>query len=277
MTAELDVPYGLSAEQIERFRADGFVRLGDVFDEPTLTHYAREISRLIDENNPHRNTPLEQRGIYARAFVQVTNLWTRSAVARELSFSKRLARIATELLGTSGVRMYHDQALFKESGGGVTPWHVDQQYWPMDSAHCVTAWIPLHAVPIEMGPLCFGRGTHLKNIGRDLAISDESERAIRDEVKRQGIIEVAEPFALGDVSFHYGWTVHRAGPNTSGQTRKVHTVIYMDEQMRLKLHLSENQKVDWLAFSPSTIAAEVMDDDLNPVLYANVRSKRGFK
>lgn len=268
MTLALDAAYELTSEQIARFRADGFVRLSNVFDAEALARYEREISRLIDENNPHKDTPLEQRGTYQRAFVQVTNLWTRSELAREFSFSKRLARIAAELLGTSGVRMYHDQALFKESGGGLTPWHVDQQYWPMDSSSSVTAWIPLQAVPVEMGPLSFARGTHLENIGRDLAISDESERTIREEVKRKGIMEVVEPFALGDVSYHCGWTLHRAGPNTSGQVRKVHTVIYMDAQMRLKRGMSENQKVDWRAFSPSTSPGEVMDDELNPVLYS---------
>ena len=36
------------------------------------------------------------------------------------------------LLQTPGVRMYHDQALYKEAGGGYTPWHVDQFYWPLD-------------------------------------------------------------------------------------------------------------------------------------------------
>jgi hypothetical protein len=24
-----------------------------------------------------------------------------------------------------GVRLYHDQALFKEAEGGITPWHAD--------------------------------------------------------------------------------------------------------------------------------------------------------
>lgn len=42
-----------------------------------------------------------------------------------------------------------------------------------------------------------------------------------------------EPYAAGDVSFHFGWTLHRAGPNTTSEPRKVHTVIYMDRDMRL--------------------------------------------
>jgi hypothetical protein len=62
----------------------------------------------------------------AKHFLQVCNIWTMSEQARELAFSSRLARIAAELMSTGGVRMYHDQALYKEAGGGNTPWHADR-------------------------------------------------------------------------------------------------------------------------------------------------------
>ena len=211
--------------------------------------------------------PLERRDTYGKAFIQVGNLWTMSEEAKRLSFSRRLAGIATELLGTRGVRMWHDQALYKEPGGGFTPWHADQQYWPMASSLCVTAWIPLQAVPMELGPLCFAPGTHLKKIGRDLEISDESEQIIRAGLREQGITEVAEPYADGDVSFHLGWTLHLAGPNTSDRPRKVHTVIYMDIDMKLAEPRSDNQRHDHQTWSPSTTVGEIMDDPLNPVLF----------
>jgi ectoine hydroxylase-related dioxygenase (phytanoyl-CoA dioxygenase family) len=187
---------------------------------------------------------------------------------RELAFGVRLAQIAARLLGTRGVRMWHDQALYKEPSGGVTPWHVDQQYWPMASALNVTAWIPLQAVPLEMGPLQFGRSSHRKRVGRDLEISAESERHIGEEVAKQGIIEVQEPFDLGDVSFHYGWTLHRAGPNTTTECRRVFTIIYMDMDMRLAEPKNRNQQADWEVWTPSTQIGEVMDDELNPVLWS---------
>lgn len=42
-----------------------------------------------------------------------------------------------------GVRLYADQALYKEPRGGYTPWHCDAFYWPLASDKAVTAWIPL--------------------------------------------------------------------------------------------------------------------------------------
>jgi ectoine hydroxylase-related dioxygenase (phytanoyl-CoA dioxygenase family) len=220
-----------------------------------------------EERNRLKDVPLEKRTLYDQAFLQVMNLWRESELVRELAFSKRLARIAAELLGARGVRMWHDQALYKEPSGSFTPWHVDQQYWPMASSHCITAWIPLQPVPLEMGPLCFGRTSHRKRIGRDLEIGAESEEQIRAAVKREKIDEVQEPFAPGDVSFHLGWTLHRAGPNTTDQLRRVFTIIYMDAEMRLAEPKNKNQQLDWETWTPSTKIGEVMDDPLNPVLY----------
>ena len=266
---ELDMPYPLDEATIRQFREDGFIRLPSVLSSDVLADYAPHISRLVDESNRLKNIPLEERSLYDQAFIQVCNLWTRSERVREFAFSKRLARIAAELLGTRGVRMWHDQALYKEPSGGFTPWHVDQQYWPMASSLSITAWIPLQPVPIEMGPRCFGRGSHRKHIGRDLEISAESEQRIREAVRKEKIDEVQEPFAIGDVSYHLGWTLHRAGPNTTDSPRRVFTIIYMDADMRLAKPKNKNQQVDWETWTPSTQIGEVMGDALNPILYAN--------
>jgi hypothetical protein len=266
-SAALDEPYPIAAEAIKRFRADGFIRLAGVFTPEILAEYETEITRLTFQHNPLAGVPMDQRDTYAKAFIQVGNLWTKSEAARRLSFSRRLAGIATALLGTRGVRMWHDQALYKEPSGGFTPWHADQQYWPMASGLSVTAWIPLHAVPQEMGPLAFARGSHRKRIGRELAISDESERVIRDQITGLGLEEVSEPFAAGDVSFHLGWTLHRAGPNTSDSPRKVHTVIFMDRDMRLAEPRNSYQENDHRTWTPATRVGEIMNDPLNPVLF----------
>ena len=268
---EFDSPYRLDQAAIQRFREDGFIRLPNVFSAELIGEYAPEINRLVDEENPLKDVPLEKRTLYEQAFIQVGNLWTRSEHVREFAFSKRLARIAAELMGTRGVRMWHDQALYKEPSGGFTPWHVDQRYWPMSNPNSVTAWIPLQPVPIEMGPLCFGRGSHRKHIGRDHEISAESERYIGDAIREQRIEQVQEPFALGDVSYHLGWTLHRAGPNLTQTPRRVFTIIYMDADMRLVNPKNKNQQLDWDVWTPSTRVGEVMDDPLNPILYMQSR------
>ena len=88
-------------------------------------------------------------------------------IERWFVLGKRLGRIAAELLNVTGVRLYHDQSLYKEPDGGMTPAHADQYYWPFASDRAVTAWIPLQAVPRDMGPLAFFAGSHRFENGRN--------------------------------------------------------------------------------------------------------------
>ncbi len=262
---DLDTPYPLSAEQIKFFRSQGYVKLKDVFSPEVLGHYGPVINARVRELNT-LDLPMSERTTYQKAFLQIMNIWTHCEVVKELVFSKRLARLATELVGCGGVRLYHDQALFKEAGGGVTPWHADQQYWPLATSKTITAWIPLQAVPIEMGPLAFGAGSHRFNAGRDLEISDESEQKLGELLKdRSKLIE--EPFDLGEISFHYGWTFHRAGVNQTPQMRGVITVIYFDKDATVAEPKNKNQLNDLNTWLPGATVGKVAATKLNPVLY----------
>ena len=142
------------------------------------------------------STPLEQRDTYGKAFLQLFNLWREDPEIKRLIFSARLAGVAAELMGVSGVRLYHDQALFKESGGGITPWHADKYYWPLSCDKTITAWIPLKTTPLEMGPLEFSAGSHQIKEGRALSISDESEDLIGDRLRVTDFPHTIEPFDL---------------------------------------------------------------------------------
>lgn len=262
---ELSIDYQLTTEQIDSYRRDGFVKLPHVLSQAVLTEYGDEFTRLVHELN-NQALPLAERNTYGKAFLQIPNLWEHSEMVKTFVLCRRLGKIAAELMGVGGVRMYHDQALYKEPGGGFTPWHVDQFYWPLSNDNSITAWIPLQAVPLEMGPLSFCVGSHKLLKNRDLSISDESEqkigRTLHDYPKS------VSPFAAGDVSFHSGWTFHRAGPNRSDQMRAVMTIIYMEDGMRVAPPKNESQQRDWDRWLPGAQLGEIIDTHLNPVIYS---------
>lgn len=142
---------------------------------------------------------------------------------------------------------------YKEPGGAITPRHVDQYYWPLSCDRTVTAWIPLQDTPAEMGPLAFAAGSQELAILRDIGIGDDSERLIEEAMADGTHPYVSEPFALGDVSFHLGWTFHRAGANVADVPRKVMTVIYVDQDIRITEPRSDQQRLDheaWLSSAP---------------------------
>ncbi|MDQ8199894.1 phytanoyl-CoA dioxygenase family protein [Pelagicoccus enzymogenes] len=265
-TLDLDSHYALTDEQVARFRRDGYIKLRHVLSPDVLAHYETEISHMVEKlRQEHR--AMEQRDIYSKAFLQISNIWTQNEAVKEFVMSKRLGRIATELIGTTGVRMYHDQALYKEPSGGYTPWHVDQFYWPLSNENTVTAWIPLVPVPMECGPLEFSIGSQKIKFGRDFAISEESEKRIDQHLKVSDFPVDSSPYDLGEVSFHYGFTFHRAGPNTSEKMRKIMTIIYMDKDMKLQKPLNPNQQNDWDNWMPGAQIGQTIDSPLNPVIY----------
>ena len=191
---ELNVDYPLTDEQIAAYGRDGFVKLQNVLTQDVLSEFGAEFTRLVYALN-RQKLSLAERNTYGKAFLQVPNLWEHSEKVKTFVLCRRLGKIAAELMGVSGVRMYHDQALYKEPGGGFTPWHVDQFYWPLANDNTVTAWIPLQAVPEEMGPLSFCIGSHKLLQNRGLSISDESEQKIGRTL--HDFSKCASPFAFG--------------------------------------------------------------------------------
>ena len=264
---DLDAPYPLTDEQLRFYRENGFVKLKQVFSAETLAAYGPEITRKVHELNT-LHLPMDQRTTYQKAFLQVMNLWTESDVVKEFVFGKRLARLAAELMGATGVRLYHDQALYKEGKGGFTPWHADQYYWPLSSTRSITAWIPLQPTPFEMGPLAFAPRSHSFDVGRDLEISDQSQQLIEKKLLAHQLGQFEEPFDLGEISFHSGWTFHRAGRNLSDRPREVMTIIFMDEDMKLAAPRNENQQLDWDTWCPGAKVGELIQSPINPVLWS---------
>lgn len=211
--------------------------------------------------------PLEERDTYGRAFLQSFNLWRIDPTIAQFVLAKRFARVAAALLGVERVRLYHDQALCKEPGGGRTPWHQDQYYWPLDSDRTVTMWMPLVDVPAEVGSMTFADGSHkLGDVGGQ-SISDASDNEFSALIAERGLAtHTYGAMRAGDATFHAGWTMHSAGPNPSEQLRTVMTIIYMVDGARVLSELTEAQELDrqhWLGGrSPGAVA----DHERNPVL-----------
>ncbi len=266
LQAFLREPYALTPEQIAFYQKNRFIKLRQVLSAEAIAFFNACISERVAIMSQEER-PLDQRDTYGKAFLQLFNLWQEDELIRELVLSPLLGQIASDLMQTRGARLYHDQALYKEAGGGITPWHADQYYWPLETDKTVTAWMPLQATPMDMGPLEFSAGSHVVVDGRELSIGDESEQIIEKRLRVTDFPRVSEPFDLGEVSFHSGWVFHRAGANRSGHMRKVMTIIYMDADMRLKQPENENQINDWNSWCPGAHVGEVIQSPLNPIIF----------
>jgi ectoine hydroxylase-related dioxygenase (phytanoyl-CoA dioxygenase family) len=265
---DLDSPYALSDAAREEFERDGHVLLRRVATDEEVNAY-RPLIRDATFGNTVETRALDARDTYGKAFIQVGDIWAKEPAAAGFTLARRFARIAAELLGVPAVRLYHDQALFKEPGGGPTPWHQDQYYWPLETDRTVTMWMPLVDITGDMGGMEFGSGTHRRPALAELAISDESE-AFFEDMAASGEFPVTKPvpMAAGDATFHAGWTLHRAMPNTSSQMREVMTIIFFADGSRLlEPHYKERRgpfESLFLGLSPGDLAAS----DKTPIVYS---------
>lgn len=226
----------------EQFRNNGHVLVPGLLDKDECTAYRSAINDASYKYNTEKRK-MEERDTYGKAFLQVMNLWEVDGAVRSFTLARRFAKVAAQLLDVPAVRLYHDQALYKEPGGGLTPWHQDQYYWPLDTAATITMWMPLVDITIDMGMLTFASGSHKEGAVKNVAISDESEKELNEHIANKGY-SVSRPATMkaGDASWHFGWTLHSAPGNKSTITREVMTIIYYADGAKVTKPLNDHQE-----------------------------------
>jgi ectoine hydroxylase-related dioxygenase (phytanoyl-CoA dioxygenase family) len=256
----------LPDENINEFREKGHTLVKEVLSADEIAVYRPLIVGAAERYNTEKRK-LQDRDTYGKAFLQIMNLWRVDEEVKKFVLAKRMAKIAADLMGVENVRLYHDQALFKEAGGGPTPWHQDQYYWPIDTNNTVTMWMPLVDIDVDMGMLTFASNSYGNGAIFNHEISDESETAFDDYVKGKNFpITRAQTMKAGDATWHRGFTIHQAPGNHSDKMREVMTVIYLADGARISPYKNEWQKSDhkkWLMDKP---IGELIDSELNPRL-----------
>jgi ectoine hydroxylase-related dioxygenase (phytanoyl-CoA dioxygenase family) len=264
---ELNDTYALSKEQIASYQEKGHIYLGNVAKSDEILVYEPIIAERVKELN-YQSKPMHERDTYGKAFIQISNLWEESEAIQRFVLAKRFAKIAAELMGVQGVRIYHDQALFKEPGGGHTPWHQDQIYWPMDTDKTITMWMPLVPVSAEVGSMTFVNNSHkLGHVSKEV-ISDESHKTLKTYIEQKQLETVSYgAMAAGDATFHAGWTLHSAPGNPTESMREVMTIIYYADDTRVMEPDSNARKSDLQRWFPGISPGEIAASPLNPLVY----------
>lgn len=261
--------FPLSPEQIQRYQRDGHLLLKGLATKEEIEAYRPHIREALRKEAEKREAESRSGG-YRSYFVQVTNLWRLDEQVRRFVFAERFARVAAGLMGVKGVRLYHDQALFKQVGGKATPWHQDQFYWPLDTPHTITLWMPLLDLTKQMGTMIFASGSHRGGPLASISISEESDRLYERLVAEKGFPTASYDLQAGDATFHSGWTAHATHPNQGDRDREVMTVIYYADGTRILEPDNSFRKVDMEAFHPGQKPGDVAASVLNPLLYPSV-------
>jgi ectoine hydroxylase-related dioxygenase (phytanoyl-CoA dioxygenase family) len=224
----LDTPYRATDEQVARYRRDGFIAIENILEGAALSRLRDAVVAAVESENQPR-PPGEAKSPYEQIFIQKVNLWRRHPIVAEFVTSRRFGDLAARLSGKP-VRVWHDQALFKEPREGAkTPWHQDAVYWPHEQrADQISIWIALRDATIENGCMSFVPGT--QSLGPVERVDLASPRNIFESAPQfQGHKPVTCELKAGSCTFHNGLTFHFAGPNKSTAMREAFAIIYMPD------------------------------------------------
>ena len=229
----LNEPYPLDAAKVEEYQDKGYVKLEGIITGEPLDYYRELIGLAVGHRFKDDHRALGEKRVYEQSFLQAFNLWPHYPAIAEFVQCKRFADVARRMLAVDGVKLWFDQALYKEPGGRITDYHVDAAFWPVQpAAKTTTIWMALVDVPREKGCMAFATGSH--KLSPDAEFVDifnaQEEIAIGDNVRHYPW-EWA-PLQQGDCTFHSGLVYHRAGGNSTGEMREAMTVAYMTADAR---------------------------------------------
>jgi ectoine hydroxylase-related dioxygenase (phytanoyl-CoA dioxygenase family) len=260
---QLSSPFNISKDNIKNFQKNGFIKLKNVLTPYAVQALRNEILSLLTKTFKNYDKSKKNR------FLSLEMMWLENALIKEFVLSSRIAKICADLLSVKRIRLYHDNALVKESGCGRTPWHYDDDHFPLATNDVITVWIPAQAIPIEMGPLTFAKPIEAYKLVKDIKFnaSDTSyDREISNVFKTKQISVVEEPFELGEVSFHHNLSFHTASGNKTNQSRIVLANTYFADGARVV----DNPTMisgDWKKFIPDTHPGEIVSSNLNPICW----------
>jgi ectoine hydroxylase-related dioxygenase (phytanoyl-CoA dioxygenase family) len=258
--------YPLTRGQIEAYKRDGHIYLPQLAFREEISFYRKAILEAVEKLNTEKRA-LKDRDTYGKAFLQIFNLWRTGETLRRFVLSKRFGSVAAQLMGVERVRIYHDQALFKEAGGGHTPWHQDQFYWPLDTDNTITLWMPLVDLSKNMGIMQFASGSHKKGHILSKEISDASEEFFDNYVRTHHFsVSGNNKVNAGDATFHSGWTLHNAPANNTGTVREVMTIIYYADKTPILKPDNPFREADLKAWLGGKQPGELAESEMNPLV-----------
>jgi len=272
----------VTADEIERFRADGVVHLTAILDtamlialEPAIDEMlvgstVADLSEMSDQLAGAESVTAAGRG----RFRSGVDHWLVDDRFAHFACDGPLPEIVAGLLGSHTVHLYEDSLLVKEPGTVErTAFHTDLSYFQVDGDLICTTWVPFDPAGPENGAVTYVRGSHRwkREFRPNLFVTDDpipgtEGELIPDITGRHGgeLIEVRS--VPGDVVVHHARTVHGASANTSTATRRrALSVRYCGDDTVVKFRRGAPRK----AFHDDWTGGGSIDHKLCPLVWSD--------
>jgi phytanoyl-CoA hydroxylase len=230
----------ISLEQINFYNQNGYVIIEDFLNTEELEEWRSSVAEAVRERNgqkmPGKSIKVDEAdGInqdtdyFNNVFDQLLNLWQTNERVKSLMLDERIGKMAADLSGADGIRIWHDQALIKKPWANPTSWHLDTPFWSFSDRSALSIWVALDDATLENGCLFFIPGTHKQTTFENPGIG-KNMGAIFDFYPQFKTTASAPAFMkAGSCSFHNGLTIHGAHANMTPGFRRAMTCAYMPD------------------------------------------------
>ncbi len=230
----------LSEDQIQSYRTNGFIVIENFLSPEELEHWRKAVAVAVEERAgikiPGKDIKTgeadginEDSDYFAKVFDQLLNLWQTNETVKEMMTDERIGKMAAQLSGADGIRIWHDQALIKRPWANPTAWHLDTPFWSFSDRRAISIWVALDDATLENGCLFFIPGSHHITGFDKITIGRNMDGIFDKYPQLKSLKSVAAPMKAGSCSFHNGLTVHGANANMTNGFRRAMTCAYMPD------------------------------------------------
>jgi phytanoyl-CoA hydroxylase len=236
----LTMKYQLNEEQIRKYQDEGFIVIENFLSPEELDHWRKSVTAAVEERAgikiPGKDIKTgeadginEDSDYFAKVFDQLLNLWQTNESVKELMIDEKIGRMASQLSGANGIRIWHDQALIKRPWANPTAWHLDTPFWSFSDRRAISIWVALDDATFENCCLFFIPGSHKLTNFDKITIGRNMDGIFEVYPPLRNYRPVAAPMKAGSCSFHNGLTVHGANANMTNGFRRAMTCAYMPD------------------------------------------------
>jgi ectoine hydroxylase-related dioxygenase (phytanoyl-CoA dioxygenase family) len=270
--------HAISPEQIAFFQENGYIVIEDFLSADELEQWRSAVTEAVEKRNGHKlpgkakvygEGDDKDKDYFDNVFDQLLNLWMDNAGVRNLMLDERIGRMAAQLSGADGIRIWHDQALIKKPWANPTSWHLDAPYWSFTDRRALSIWVALDDATLENGCLFFIPGSHKSTRYEIAGIGKNMGDIFKAYPEFRYAKSVAAPMKAGSCSFHNGLTIHGAHANMTSGFRRAMTCAYMPDGGTFNgtQNILSNEQVARLQKGDP-----LNDDAQNPLIFSKVHA-----
>ena len=229
----------INKKDIYDYQNQGVVLLKNIISKSWILKLKEGIKKNFD--NPSKFKCVYEKSKDKELFYDDYCNWNRISEYKNFLSKSQIGFIASQLMISKKVNIFHEHVLIKESGAKKkTPWHQDQSYYCVEGQQNVSFWCPLDKISKKNSPEFISKSHKWTNqflptkfLGHSYKHIDKNFEKIPDiESNRKNYKILSYELNPGDaIAFNFG-TVHGAPGNKSNNKRRAFSARFTGDDAR---------------------------------------------